>query len=85
MKQEEIRKRLPSKPLLPASLHNRTATERSVPLPKRGVCVVSVLEVLGSIWPLNGRQQLCLWNGVVKETYGPGGAGRKWNVEYGVC
>ncbi|XP_026718398.1 migration and invasion-inhibitory protein isoform X2 [Athene cunicularia] len=36
MKQEEIRKRLPSKPLFPASLHNRTATERSVPLPKRG-------------------------------------------------
>lgn len=36
MKQEEIRKRLPSKPLLPASLHNRTATEKSVPLPKRG-------------------------------------------------
>ncbi|KAM6045829.1 migration and invasion-inhibitory protein isoform 1-T4 [Theristicus caerulescens] len=36
MKQEEIRKRLPSKPLLPASLHNRTATERSAPLPKRG-------------------------------------------------
>ncbi|KAM6240861.1 migration and invasion-inhibitory protein isoform 2-T2 [Porphyrio hochstetteri] len=35
-KQEEIRKRLPSKPLLPASLQNRTATESSVPLPKRG-------------------------------------------------
>ncbi|KAM6191711.1 migration and invasion-inhibitory protein [Sarcoramphus papa] len=36
VKQEEIRKRLPSKPLFPASLHNRTATERSVLLPKRG-------------------------------------------------
>ncbi|XP_074749410.1 migration and invasion-inhibitory protein isoform X2 [Strix uralensis] len=36
MKQEEIRKRLPRKPLFPASLRNRTATERSVPLPKRG-------------------------------------------------
>ncbi|KAM6046652.1 migration and invasion-inhibitory protein isoform 2-T4 [Chlamydotis macqueenii] len=36
MKQEEIRKRLPSKPLFPASPRNRTATERSVPLPKRG-------------------------------------------------
>ncbi|KAM6313081.1 migration and invasion-inhibitory protein isoform 1-T1 [Podargus strigoides] len=36
MQQEEIRKRLPSKPLFPASLHHRTATERSAPLPKRG-------------------------------------------------
>ncbi|PKK24051.1 migration and invasion inhibitory protein, transcript variant X2 [Columba livia] len=36
MKQEEIRKRLPSRPLVPASLHNRAATERSVPVPKRG-------------------------------------------------
>ncbi|KAM6371645.1 migration and invasion-inhibitory protein isoform 1-T3 [Pluvialis apricaria] len=36
MKQEEIRKRLPSKPLSPASLPNETDTERSVPLPKRG-------------------------------------------------
>ncbi|XP_075376924.1 migration and invasion-inhibitory protein isoform X2 [Mycteria americana] len=36
MKQEEIRKRLPIKPFFPASLHNTTATERSVPLPKRG-------------------------------------------------
>uniref|UniRef100_A0A8V0Z1A3 Migration and invasion inhibitory protein n=1 Tax=Gallus gallus TaxID=9031 RepID=A0A8V0Z1A3_CHICK len=36
MKQEEIRKSLPSKPLLPASLHNRATTEASVPLPKRG-------------------------------------------------
>lgn len=41
MKQEEIRKRLPSRPLVPASLHNRAATERSVPVPKRGVRVVS--------------------------------------------
>ncbi|XP_051493174.1 migration and invasion-inhibitory protein isoform X2 [Apus apus] len=39
-KQEEIRKRLPSKPLIPASLHYRAATYRSVPLPKRGVDVV---------------------------------------------
>lgn len=52
MKQEEIRKRLPSKPLIPASLHNRAATERSVPVPKRGVCVVSVLGALGSKWAL---------------------------------
>ncbi|XP_042651054.1 migration and invasion-inhibitory protein isoform X2 [Tyto alba] len=36
IKQEEIRKRVPSKSLFPASLHNRAATERSVPLPKRG-------------------------------------------------
>ncbi|KAM7083690.1 migration and invasion-inhibitory protein isoform 5-T5 [Ciconia maguari] len=36
MKQEEIRKRLAIKPLFPASFHNTTATERSVPLPKRG-------------------------------------------------
>ncbi|XP_065711247.2 migration and invasion-inhibitory protein [Patagioenas fasciata] len=36
MKQEEIRKRLPSRPLVPASLHNRAATERSVAVPKRG-------------------------------------------------
>ncbi|XP_015737853.1 migration and invasion-inhibitory protein [Coturnix japonica] len=36
MKQEEIRKSLPSKPLLPASLCNRATTEASVPLPKRG-------------------------------------------------
>ncbi|KAM6336681.1 migration and invasion-inhibitory protein isoform 3-T4 [Alca torda] len=36
MKQEEIRKRLPSKAHSPASLHNRRATERSVPLPRRG-------------------------------------------------
>lgn len=41
MKQEEIRKRLPSRPLVPASLHNRAAPERSVPVPKRGVRVVS--------------------------------------------
>lgn len=77
MKQEEIRKRLPSKPLFPACLHNRTASERSVPLPKRGVCVVSVLEVPESKRALYGRQQLCLWSGVVKDTYGHGGAGRK--------
>lgn len=85
VKQEEIRKRLPSKPLFPASLHNRTATERSVLLPERGVCVVSVLEALGSKWALYDRQQLCLWSGAVEETYGHGGAGRKWNAEYGVC
>uniref|UniRef100_A0A669QQL9 Migration and invasion inhibitory protein n=1 Tax=Phasianus colchicus TaxID=9054 RepID=A0A669QQL9_PHACC len=36
MKQEEIRKSLPSKPLLPASLCNRATVEASVPLPKRG-------------------------------------------------
>ncbi|XP_064326475.1 migration and invasion-inhibitory protein isoform X2 [Phalacrocorax carbo] len=36
MQQEEIRKRLPSKPLFPESLPNRTATGRPVPLPKRG-------------------------------------------------
>ncbi|XP_068514882.1 migration and invasion-inhibitory protein isoform X2 [Anas acuta] len=35
MKQEEMRKRLPSKPLIPASLHNVATTEGSVPLPKR--------------------------------------------------
>ncbi|XP_061868712.1 migration and invasion-inhibitory protein isoform X2 [Colius striatus] len=35
IKQEEIRKRLHSKPLLPTSLHNITAAERSVPLPVR--------------------------------------------------
>ncbi|XP_040442142.1 migration and invasion-inhibitory protein isoform X1 [Falco naumanni] len=35
-KQEEIRKRLAGKPLFPASLHNRTTTDRSVPLPRRG-------------------------------------------------
>ncbi|XP_064028314.1 migration and invasion-inhibitory protein isoform X2 [Pogoniulus pusillus] len=35
MKQEEIRKRLPSKPCSPASLHNVAATERSVPSPTR--------------------------------------------------
>ncbi|XP_069730930.1 migration and invasion-inhibitory protein [Phaenicophaeus curvirostris] len=33
MMQEEMRKRLSSKPLFPASLPDRTATERSVPLP----------------------------------------------------
>lgn len=60
MKQEEIRKRLPSKPLFPASLCNRTSTERSVPVVKRGVCVVSVLEVLASKWALCDRQQLRL-------------------------
>ncbi|KAM6402581.1 migration and invasion-inhibitory protein isoform 2-T3 [Rhynochetos jubatus] len=36
MKQEEIRERIPSKPLFPASPHNRTSAERSVPLPRRG-------------------------------------------------
>ncbi|XP_052547559.1 migration and invasion-inhibitory protein isoform X2 [Tympanuchus pallidicinctus] len=36
VKQEEIRKSLPSKPLLPASLCNRATAEASVPLPKRG-------------------------------------------------
>uniref|UniRef100_A0A663F828 Migration and invasion inhibitory protein n=1 Tax=Aquila chrysaetos chrysaetos TaxID=223781 RepID=A0A663F828_AQUCH len=36
MKQEEIRQRLPSKPLFPASLRNRTSTEISVPVAKRG-------------------------------------------------
>ncbi|XP_014796889.1 PREDICTED: migration and invasion-inhibitory protein isoform X2 [Calidris pugnax] len=34
--QEEIRKRFPSKLLSPASLQNSTATERAVPLPRRG-------------------------------------------------
>ncbi|NWH78287.1 MIIP protein, partial [Piaya cayana] len=33
MMQEEMRKRPPSKPLFPASLHDKTATERSVPMP----------------------------------------------------
>nr|XP_013795469.1 PREDICTED: migration and invasion-inhibitory protein isoform X3 [Apteryx mantelli mantelli] len=36
IKQEEIRKRLPSKPLFPASLHKKKPTEISVPVPKRG-------------------------------------------------
>ncbi|XP_068772261.1 migration and invasion-inhibitory protein [Struthio camelus] len=36
IKQEEIRKRLPSKPLFPASLHKKIAAEISVPVPKRG-------------------------------------------------
>ncbi|XP_053941807.1 migration and invasion-inhibitory protein [Cuculus canorus] len=36
MMQEEMRKSLPSKTLFPASLHDRTATERSVPLPTGG-------------------------------------------------
>ncbi|XP_053853811.1 migration and invasion-inhibitory protein [Vidua macroura] len=35
MKQEEIRKGLPSKQLLPASLHGSTAAERWIPLPRR--------------------------------------------------
>lgn len=35
MKQEEIRKELPSKQLLPTSLHNSTAADRCVPLPRR--------------------------------------------------
>lgn len=56
MKQEEIRKRLPSKPLIPASLHNVATTGGSVPLPRRGVCAGSVLKVLGSKWDLFGRQ-----------------------------
>lgn len=56
MKQEEIRKSLPSKPLIPASLPNVATTKRSVPLPKRGVCVGSVLKVLGSKWASYGRQ-----------------------------
>lgn len=81
MKQEEIRKRLPSKPLSPASLHNETPTERSVPLPKRGVCVVSLLILLGSKCALYGRQQLCLWSGVVKETCGHGAADKMRNME----
>lgn len=55
MKQEEIRKSLPSKPLLPASLHNRATTEASVPLPKRGVRVRPVLKVLRIKWALYGR------------------------------
>lgn len=58
VKQEEMRKRLPRMPLCPASLHNRTAPERSVPLPQRGVRVVSVLEVLGSNWAWYDRQFL---------------------------
>ncbi|KAM4758304.1 migration and invasion-inhibitory protein isoform 1-T1 [Cyanocitta cristata] len=36
MKQEEIRKGLPSKQLLPASLHSSTAADRCVPSPRRG-------------------------------------------------
>lgn len=36
IKQEEIRKGLPSKQLLPASLQSRTAADRCVPLPRRG-------------------------------------------------
>ncbi|KAM9217837.1 migration and invasion-inhibitory protein [Leptosomus discolor] len=36
MKQGEIRRRHPGKPLFPASLPNRTAAESSLPLPKRG-------------------------------------------------
>ncbi|XP_050178627.1 migration and invasion-inhibitory protein isoform X1 [Myiozetetes cayanensis] len=35
-KQEEIRKRVPSKPLLPASVPGSTAAEGSVPWPRRG-------------------------------------------------
>ncbi|XP_071431948.1 migration and invasion-inhibitory protein isoform X1 [Pithys albifrons albifrons] len=35
-KQEEIRRRVPRKPLLPASLVGSTAAEGSVPLPRRG-------------------------------------------------
>lgn len=55
VKQEEIRKSLPSKPLLPASLCNRATAEASVPLPKRGVCVRSVLKVLSIKWASYGR------------------------------
>lgn len=73
VKQEELRKRLRSK----ASLDNRTAPESSVPLPTRRVCVVSVLEVLGSKWTFSEKQQLCLWSDAVKEADGLGGAGRK--------
>jgi len=69
MKQEEIRKRLPGKPLFPAYLHDRRATERSVPSPKKGVCVVSVREVLQSKWALYVKQQLCLWSDVVEVTH----------------
>lgn len=48
MKQEEIRKGLPSKQLLPASLQSSTAADRCVPSPSRVVCVVPVLEIQGS-------------------------------------
>lgn len=81
MKQEEIRKGLPSKQLLPASLHGSAAAERWIPLPRRVVCARNSGKQMG----LCDRRQLCLWCGVVKETYGHERALRKWYVKYAVC
>ncbi|XP_054251066.1 migration and invasion-inhibitory protein [Indicator indicator] len=67
MKQEEIRKRLPSKPRCPSSLHNIAATERSVPSPIRAENQVAAVKpgadpvVLVSVKPgtLAARAALC--------------------------